>query len=180
MKKYLNLTEEQLKLSSKNNKLAWKFFGYKCNNHKGLVLHHKDETLRHTDIERYIEWRPEDLEVMTKEEHVSYHHKGKHLSEDTKKKLSENHKGMVFSDEHKKNISKACKGVSKSEETKLKMSESHIGKKCKKVECLDTEIVFNSIKEASNITGVPSTKIINCCKGRCETANNLRWRYVNA
>lgn len=69
------------------------------------------------------------------------HNKGKHLSEETKKKLSLGHKGKsvseetkrkisktligrIFSDEHKKKIGAKHKGKIVSEETRKKLSES--------------------------------------------------------
>lgn len=55
----------------------------------GYVLHHKDWSLRHSDLERYLEWRIEDLEMMTKSAHMSLHQSGENntthkLSEETK------------------------------------------------------------------------------------------------
>ena len=64
--------------------------------------------------------------------------KGKHLSEETKRKMSESHKGKHFSEEHKEKISKTKKGKPSnrkgkklgpfSEEHKRKLSEAHKGK----------------------------------------------------
>ena len=65
------MTEEQKKISGKNRDLRRKELGIKGN--KNLVLHHKDTTLRHNDIERYIEWRLEDIEILTKSQHSSLH-----------------------------------------------------------------------------------------------------------
>lgn len=59
----------------RNWRRARKFFGLKHN--QGLVLHHKDENLRYEDPERYKKWLPEDLEVMTAEEHNKHHHSEK-------------------------------------------------------------------------------------------------------
>lgn len=39
------------------------------------VLHHKDITLKHNDIERYRQWNIEDLEVMTNPDHQKLHRK---------------------------------------------------------------------------------------------------------
>ena len=68
-----NLTKEQIRISGSNQMKAWKAFGYSEKDHKGLVLHHKDVNLRSNDVERYILWLPEDLEVMTMSEHTSLH-----------------------------------------------------------------------------------------------------------
>jgi hypothetical protein len=61
--------------------------------------------------------------------------KGKKLSEETKKKLSESHKGKTpwnkgkhHSEESKKKMSESLKGKKLSEETKKKLSEAHKGK----------------------------------------------------
>ena len=54
---------------------AWRTFYPEGNGHckPGYVLHHKDPELRHKDIDRYLEWRPEDLVMMTKSDHVKLH-----------------------------------------------------------------------------------------------------------
>ena len=51
-----------------------------------------------------------------------HHKKGKHLSEETRKKISEAEKGRTFSEEHRKKISESNKGKKRSEETRIKMS----------------------------------------------------------
>lgn len=56
------------------------------------------------------------------------HWKGKHLSEEHKKKIRETMKGKIFSEEHKERISKAIKGRVFSEEWKNKLRISNKGK----------------------------------------------------
>ena len=70
---------------------------------KGYDLHHKDENLRRNDVERYILWLDEDLEVLSHSEHAKLH-SGKKHSEETKKKISESLKGRKLSAEHKEKI----------------------------------------------------------------------------
>ena len=53
--------------------------------------------------------------------------KGKKLSEEAKKKMSESHKGKPRSEETRRKISESAKGKTKSEEHKKKLSESHKG-----------------------------------------------------
>ena len=94
------MTEEQKRISDRNRYHAWKYFV-----NQGLiditapsytyVLHHKDPSWRHEDIERYIQWNIEDLEVEKHSEHSSFHNKGKQFSEEHKKHLSESMKGHV-------------------------------------------------------------------------------------
>ena len=72
------MTEKELKrFSYKNHKEACLYFWPDLNGEilKGWVLHHKDPTLKTIDIIRYYEWRVEDLEPMTLNEHASLHRK---------------------------------------------------------------------------------------------------------
>lgn len=62
---------------NKNYKNARRYFGIE--NNPEMVLHHKDPALKTRDVKRYLEWRVEDLEVMTKSEH-SHFHRGRHNS----------------------------------------------------------------------------------------------------
>lgn len=43
----------------------------------GYVMHHRDERMMYDDPERYAQWNPEDLVVMSKQEHLAWHSKGK-------------------------------------------------------------------------------------------------------
>ena len=113
----------------KNRKNAWIHF-YPEGNGKakpGYVLHHKDETLRKNDPERYNEWRIEDLEMMTMSEHFLLHHKDTNKSEIHRLHVSQSLKGHVVSEETRRKLSEAGKGRTISEETRRKMSEA--GKK---------------------------------------------------
>lgn len=60
----------------KNRESAWKIFWPEGDGKAkpGYVLHHKDPMLRHSDWERYIECRPEDLVMVTASEHSKLHH----------------------------------------------------------------------------------------------------------
>ena len=87
------MTKEQLKVAALNHKKACLHFFPKCKgkNKQGWVLHHKDTSLKTNDLERYAEWRIEDLVPMTKSGHISLHNcmrKGQ-MSDSTKRKISE-------------------------------------------------------------------------------------------
>ena len=126
---------------------------------------------------------------------LSEAHKGKKLSEETKLKISKAIKGIQLSEEHKQNISESRKGIQFSEEHKQNISESHKGiqfseehkkniskKLSKKVVCVTTGKIFNSIKEASNY--YKCSGISNCCEGTYKSAGKLpngtklQWKYV--
>ena len=52
----------------------------------------------------------------------------------------------------------------------------------KKVKCVETGRIFNTIKEASDWLETnsknPSSKIVDCCKGKRKTAYGFHWEYV--
>lgn len=151
-----------------------------------FVLHHVDPTLKTRDPKRYNEWRPEDLVVMTRAQHTRLHHignkhcKGKKLSEEHKKKLSEANKGKKFSEEHKKRIGEAHRGKKHSEESRKKISESLIGKKARPVEqyALNGELVrvWESAK-AAEVEGFQQSNIIAVCKGKRPHHKKYIWKY---
>ena len=89
---------------------------------KNMVAYASDET---------IEQLAKDYETAMKEaaEQHSKTIKGKHPSEETKKKLREAHKGKHHSEETKMKIREANKGKRLSEETKNKIREAKKGEK---------------------------------------------------
>ena len=94
--------------------------------------------------------------------------KGKHLSEETRKKLSESHKGKRMS-----------------EETRKRMSESHKGKpsnKSKKVSKYD--LTGNYIQTYNSITDAVKenpkcTSISGVCKGKFKQSGGFIWKYAS-
>lgn len=49
----------------------------------------------------------------------------------------------------------------------------------RKVRCIETGIVYNSLTEAAKALGINYTNsIIKCCKGKYETAHGFHWEYV--
>ena len=106
--------------------------------------------------------------------------KGKHLSEETKRKLSESHKGKPSGMKGKK-MSEVKpdyipwnKGKSNiySEETLVKMG-------AKKVICLETSKIYNSVAEACrDVCGKPKGHVGSCCKGIRKSAYGYHWMYL--
>lgn len=126
-------------------------------------------------------------------------HFGKPKSEEQKRKTSQSLKGHKHSEETKKRISKAIKGKNtgkdhwsygkeRSEQHRQRHSASMKGKfagnknpSAKKVVQLNLQgelvSVFETMREASVNIGVSSSGIVNCCKGKSNTAGGFKWMY---
>ena len=123
--------------------------------------------------------------IKLSEEHkkkISEAIKGKKQSEETKLKRSKSmkgkNKGKKLSEETKQNISKSLNGRHHSEETKLKLSK----KLSKKVICITTGKIFNSMKKAGNYYKCGDISL--CCEGirksvgKLSDGTKLQWKYV--
>lgn len=111
------------------------------------VLHHRTEIwwncTAHDLIanECYYNRKACELIFLTRSEHRKLHNKGRHLSEETRRKLSEALKGLRHSEESRKKMSESRKGKNNpmygkngaflgkhhNADTRKKMSESHKG-----------------------------------------------------
>ena len=147
----------------------------------------------------------------------SHHFYGKTHSEETRRKLSEARKkfyidggehprgmlGKTHSENYKQRLSEEMSGKNNhmygkkhSEESKKKISESLKGKEylqgennpsAKKVICVETGEVFNTMKEACEWCGLKySTTIVKACKDENKSAGKhpktgerLHWKYAN-
>lgn len=122
--------------------------------------------------------------------------RNKHMSEESRKKMSEAKIGMYdgemnpmygvhlkHTEEWKKDISERNSGEGNpfyghkhSQETKEKMRKSNERKKA--VLCLETGIIYPSACEAYRQTGVFSDSINKCCNGKQNTAGHYHWKFV--
>lgn len=141
-------------------------YGYNCT--YGGIYHAKTEEEK------------EKISKSNKKFYESHQHhmKGTHLSEETKKRLSEIFKDRVFS-----------------EKTKQKMSQNHCdvngakNPRAKKVRCIETGEIFETAKEAgekyNKCPSNPRCGIRDCCRGRRKTSgvdengNGLHWEWVD-
>lgn len=125
-------------------------------------------------------------------------HKGKVLSEEQKKKISASLIGKTHSEETKRKIGQAhlgntwSLGVVRSKETKEKISNAHKGKKhsaehnkhmgeshMHPVLCIETGIVYCSIKSAAEKTGINKNCISHACNGRNKSAGGFHWMFAD-
>lgn len=104
---------------------------------------------------------PEEIEKLRKA------NIGKTLSEETKQKIKDHARHGSITEEHKKAISEA---------SKKRVRERGI---CKKVYCIETGIVYDSISEAAKKTNVgDDTLVSRCCRGKQKTAKGLHFKFV--
>ena len=177
------------RLHNKAWKKAREHFGIE--NDPSMVLHHIDTTLRATDTKRYLEWRIEDLAVMTKAEHTKLHQTGRIVSDETRKKMSENHVGFEGKHHTAETIEKIkakTKGVPKSEEAKANMNANRAclrGKdnpNSKPILCVELGRIFWGAAEAERELGISKTGITRCCNHikYYNTAGGYHWRWADA
>jgi predicted metal-binding protein len=53
-----------------------------------------------------------------------------------------------------------------------------LGIQVRKIKCTTNNIIYNSIAEASRITGISSANICSCCNGKRNIAGGYHWQYV--
>jgi len=130
---------------------------------------------------------------------ISKGNKGKTLSEETKNKISASLTGKTHSkekgikiglsqlgnkralgskrtEEQKRKLSNALKGKKHSAEHNKHMGEAHMHS----VICVETGVIYNSIKNAAKETGINKSAISHCCNGRNKTAGNYHWRFAES
>ena len=99
-------------------------------------------------------------EIKKGEKHFNY---GKHLSKETREKISKGNTGKTLSDETRRKLSEA----------------NRVGQlyRSKKVVCIETDCEYLSLRSASRETGIAHSSIKDCCKGRRKSAGGYHWRY---
>ena len=93
---------------------------------------------------------------------------GRKHTDEEKKKMSKNH-GKYFGE------SNHYYGKHHSEEIRKKMSDN--SKTKKKVICLETGEVFDSLTKAADFAGVSKSAIMRACKGMCKSSGGYHWEY---
>ena len=100
---------------------------------------------------------------------------GKHLNDDTKKKLSEAHKKENLSDETLRKMREARLGKHLSKDVIDKLSKSN----SRKVICLETKRVYDSVKKAALDVCCNPTNISAACNGRLKTCAGYHWMHAD-
>lgn len=94
--------------------------------------------------------------------------KGKKYNDELKQKLSLAHKGQAAWN----------KGIPSKKETIEKWKKAN-EYRMKRVKCVETGIIYNSVREAEKETGLYRSNIICCCKGKIKTCGKMHWEYVS-
>ena len=139
------------------------------------VHHRKEAFYSYAElIERgeYFDVSPEELIFLTKSEHTKI--------DSRCKRIGEAQKGKKHSEESKRKISEANKGKKHSEESKRKISEAQKNRKdqSKKVLCIETGEIFESVHEATRKTGVDFSNISRVCNGKLKTTGGYHWKFL--
>jgi group I intron endonuclease len=90
-------------------------------------------------------------------------------SAEYRKRLSESLKGRTFSAEHCKHISEGKKGTQAGAKNP----------RARKVLCVETGVVFDTIKDAGKFTGGSPKNIVSVCRGRLRTSGGYHWQYYD-
>jgi group I intron endonuclease len=88
------------------------------------------------------------------------------MSDETKAKLSRVKIG-----------NRAMCGIRLSDEWKQHLSEAQPHKR--RVECVETGIIYDSFADAARKTGLNRTKIVSCCTGKRNRTGGLHFRYAD-
>lgn len=107
----------------------------------------------------------------------------KNISMETRQKLSDALKGRILTEEHKKNISKGITGEKNpfygkhhTKETKRKLLEAQ--KSRKQILCVETNVLYPSMREAERQTNISRQNIYSSLKTK-GTAGGYHWRYAD-
>ena len=147
--------------------------------------HHTEETKRKMSEKRRGVPKAEEWKKK-----VSESHKGRIFSAETRKKMSQNHAdfsgeknpcfGKKLSKEHIEKMVKA----SKTDESIAKMKQNkkwYSGKEnpnAKRVMCIETGIIYDTVNDASKEIGCSPTNISAVCHGYRKHAKNLHFRIM--
>ena len=167
-------------------------FGYYGIQTDGLCVCHLDEERWDARIVNLaIGTNKENLNFPKAKQRRSEVQKGRHFSEEHRKKISEAKKGKSLSAEAKNKMSESRKGEKNhwfgkhhSEESRKRMSEAKKGKPnislSKPVGAYkngELVMAFQSTQEAGR-NGFQSGHVRGCCTGRRKTHRGYQWKYM--
>lgn len=185
-----NFTVEQIDVACDRDELDskeiyWINFYDSMNPEKGYNLtsggeHKEVSDIVKKQISKNLKGKKKSLETRIK---MSKAQLGKNLSETTKEKISNTLKGRIVSEETRKKQSQILKGRVFSKDHCKRISESKKGIRStwayKKVECIETGEIFNSMTDAAKTKMLSEKQISNVCRGVHKTCGGFHWRYAD-
>lgn len=69
--------------------------------------------------------------------------------------------------------------LSKMENCCRHKNSGHKNSGYKKVRCIETDIIYESLSEAARQTGICLSSISKCCNGKRKTAGGFHWEFVD-
>ena len=156
--------------------------------HKILCTNLKKEEAEEIEIKLIKEYKANNKRYGYNIEYGGCHN-GK-TSEITRKRISEANKGKhnspktefkkghitIITEEIKQKISEKNKGKHASVRTEFK--KGHKPLNVRKVLCIESDVVYDTIKKASEDTNVMACHISQVCNGKRKSAGKLHWKFI--
>ena len=156
--------------------------------HKILYTNLKKEESEEIEIKLIKEYKADNKRYGYNIEYGGCHN-GK-TSEITRKRISEANKGKhnspktefkkghitIITEEIKQKISEKNKGKHASVRTEFK--KGHKPLNVRKVLCIESDVVYDTIKKASEDTDVMACHISQVCNGKRKSAGKLHWKFI--
>ena len=156
--------------------------------HKILYTNLKKEEAEEIEIKLIKEYKADNKRYGYNIEYGGCHN-GK-TSEITRKRISAANKGKhnsletefkkghitIITEEIKQKISEKNKGKHASVRTEFK--KGHKPLNVRKVLCIESDVVYDTIKKASEDTNVMACHISQVCNGKRKSAGKLHWKFI--
>lgn len=148
--------------------------GYRKNKHFfSAIKKYGWENFKHIILfDRLTESEAQKIEV----ELISYHNSNN--SEYGYNKTSGGEKQKKYTDEVREKMRKHRIGKKLSKETRMKITGSN-NKKSKKIICIETGVIYDSIRIAEKETGIDHSGISKVCLKKLNTINGLHFCFLN-
>jgi len=123
---------------------------------------------------------PEIRDKMSKAMRGNKNGLGHPCSEEKKQKISKAQKGRKLTEDHKKKLSEAAKKrhVPCTQDKKEKLSKSYPNKK--PVYCVETNIVYESVQACARELSLYATNVTKVCKGIHKTTGGYHLKYYDS
>jgi hypothetical protein len=113
--------------------------------------------------------------------------KGKRASAEARENMRRAAIGKVFSDEHRARLrKKRTQPVSKETRDRISkaltgksLSSEHVAKMSKKIVCLDTGVIYKSVRDASLSLGVWPASVSRVCRGQLGQTGGYRFAFID-